>query len=294
MACHVEGCLKNDYPMYEFWQDFRVKSKFWGKSIEFIPYGNCYLKFNNTGEVFTWKKVTSSIHNVIGGTPWAEHYGELKIKNTLKNETCTLNFRQERGLFSQSSDNEVNGIVRNAEGKEMYLIKGSWNERLFAIRLNTDSSHRDFSTSLTSLRDLSLNQDANFSKLEKYSQLIWQHKNMPENYKANYGFNEFTMSLNEFLPSLEPFIPPTDTRRRPDQRLYELGDVSLAEREKMRIEDLQRERRKAMDTDLNAWKPLWFEKVVNPLTLDDSWQYNGKYWDVRRSQSFESISFKLW
>lgn len=59
MACHVQGCLLDDGSFkYEFSQDFRVKSKFWGKSIEFTPYGTCRLYLHSTGEVFTWYELS--------------------------------------------------------------------------------------------------------------------------------------------------------------------------------------------------------------------------------------------
>ena len=296
MACHIEGCLKNDVPMYEFWHDFRVKSKFWGKSIEFTPYGNCYLKLTKTNEVFTWKKVTSSIHNVIGGTPWAEHYGELKIVNHTTNETCLLNFRQEKGLFSQSSDNEVSGFIFDANGNESYAIKGTWNARLFVFGPPVNSvASKNHTASVSSLKSqLDRSSSKGNQQLKAFSQLIWQHKGMPDNHKLHYGFNDFAISLNEILPHFESFLPPTDTRLRPDQRNYELGNVDLADLEKARLEELQRERRKTMDTEESKWKPVWFEKAINPYTKEESWEFNKKYWDCRRSRSFEAIKFSLW
>jgi hypothetical protein len=281
--------------MYELWQDFRVKSKFWGKSIEFTPYGNCYLRLTRTGEIFTWKKVTSVIHNVIGGTPWAEHYGELKITNHLTAESCVLVFRKERGIFSQSSDNEVTGHVRNAAGRDSYAVKGAWSERLlvFGPPVSMLAMHGG-STSLVSLNTAAGERVANSPSLKAFNQLVWQHRNMPDGHRSSYGFNEFAMSLNEVLPALRPLLPPTDTRLRPDQRHYEHGRVDLADSEKGRLEELQRERRKTMDTVDNPWKPVWFQKVIDPYTNEESWQFTGSYWECRRAHAFDRINFSLW
>jgi oxysterol-binding protein-related protein 3/6/7 len=297
MACHVQGCIRDGIPLYEFWQDFRVKSKFWGKSIEFTPYGNCYLKFLNSGELFTWKKVISAIHNVIGGTPWAEHYGELKVTNHLTKEHCLLNFRQEKGLFSQSSDNEVTGFVHDANGVEVFALKGNWHERLFVLGPPAEKNlhgHPEYANSLASLKISSSKKQEKHASSKAVSQLIWQHKAMPEDFKMNYGFNEFTLSLNDLLPSIEGLLPPTDTRFRPDQRMYEEGMAEQADIEKARLEELQRERRRLMDTDNNPWKPAWFTKVRDPMTQEDAWIYNGKYWDSRNSGTLNVSSCHLW
>jgi hypothetical protein len=42
--------------------------------------------------------------------------------------------------------------------------------------------------------------------------------------------------LNYFPKRLEKVIPPTDTRRRPDQRYLENGDMIMAAKEKERLE----------------------------------------------------------
>jgi hypothetical protein len=52
------------------------------------------------------------------------------------------------------------------------------------------------------------------------------------------------MQLN-FLPEdLKPKLPPTDSRFREDQRAYEQGNIELATKEKSKLEDNQRARRK--------------------------------------------------
>ena len=53
-ACHAFS--KN----WTWWQDLRVKTKFWGKSMEFQPDGIVHLKLDlpdGTQELYTWNKV---------------------------------------------------------------------------------------------------------------------------------------------------------------------------------------------------------------------------------------------
>ena len=67
-------------------------------------------------------------------------------------------------------------------------------------------------------------------------------------------------------------LPPTDSRLRPDQRALENGDVRLAESEKLRVEEAQRERRRQG----RDRKPRWFRKDTK-----GEWIYNGGYWEQR-------------
>ncbi|VDO13723.1 unnamed protein product [Rodentolepis nana] len=88
---------------------------------------------------------------------------------------------------------------------------------------------------------------------------------MPANAQFFYGFTQFAIELNE-PPAQDAVssgrLPITDSRRRPDIRLLELGRVEEAEAENKRMEDEQRRRLRSYNSkelDLTtAWKPLWF------------------------------------
>ena len=51
------------------------------------------ISFSNYrhGDHYQWKKVTSCIHNVLGGQRWVDQYGELHITNQDKC-SCKLTF----------------------------------------------------------------------------------------------------------------------------------------------------------------------------------------------------------
>lgn len=59
--------------------------------------------------------------------------------------------------------------------------------------------------------------------------------------KTRYNFSPFAISLNELTPGLLETLPPTDSRLRPDQRHLENGEYELANAEKLRLEQLQRQ-----------------------------------------------------
>lgn len=75
---------------FTFWQDARVKTKFWGKSMEFQPLGSVHVLLPKTGDLYTWNKVTTCVHNLFSGQRWVDQYGELRISNG--RITCKLTF----------------------------------------------------------------------------------------------------------------------------------------------------------------------------------------------------------
>ena len=51
-----------------------------------------------------------------------------------------------------------------------------------------------------------------------------------------YGLSHFCLQLNYFPSWLQKTVAPTDTRRRPDQRHLENGEMNEAAKEKDRLE----------------------------------------------------------
>lgn len=60
-----------------------------------------------------------------------------------------------------------------------------------------------------------------------------------------YQFTTFAMSLNELESDMGEILCPTDSRLRPDIRKLENGDQDGAASEKARLEEKQRNSRKA-------------------------------------------------
>lgn len=78
-----------------------------------------------------------------------------------------------------------------------------------------------------------------------------------------YGFSKFALQLNYFPSWLKNVIPPTDTRRRPDQRALENGDMKLANTEKNRLEEKQRAIRRYNEKNKIEPKPFYYEPQMN-------------------------------
>lgn len=91
------------------------------------------------------------------------------------------------------------------------------------------------------------------------SETLWTVDPRPE-YSANYfSFTHFAMSLNELEPHMGRLCK-TDSRLRPDIRKLENGDVDGAILEKNRLEEKQRETRKARKSKnggVDDWQPRY-------------------------------------
>jgi hypothetical protein len=104
----------------------------------------------------------------------------------------------------------------------------------------------------------------------------------PKNTLDIYGFTTWGIKLNEITADLKGKLPSTDSRYRPDVRALEEGNLDLAEAEKDRLEELQRERRKQG----KAREPQWFRRE------GDEWVYAGGYWE-QRAKGWEGVE-PLW
>lgn len=91
------------------------------------------------------------------------------------------------------------------------------------------------------------------------SETLWTVDPRPENSANYYSFTKYAMSLNEIEPYMKKpnSICKTDSRLRPDVRRLEMGDVEGAIFEKTRLEEKQREMRKARKSKKGEddWKP---------------------------------------
>jgi hypothetical protein len=188
--------------------------------------------------------------NLMMGTKYLEHTGEMVISNTTTGARCSLEFL-EAGYWSPP--NVVKGTVYTSAGQATTTLEGKWDEQL-ARKLNDSHLH-----------------------------VLWRIAPFPKNSREFYGFTSFGITLHECTPDLEGKLPPTDSRLRPDVTALERGDLDTAESEKLRVEEAQRERRRA-GKDV---QPRWFKKVG-----EEDWEYTGGYWE-QREQGWHDIQ-PLW
>jgi len=257
---------------WEWFQCLRIRSKFWGRSMEFQPEGKVEVTLkldNGQQETYVWNKVTSCIHNLLGAERWVDLYGESEMKCRETGLTARIQFV--KASYWSTKRSELLGTILDSDGSVLQNLFGKWNEALYVGKAPS-------------------------------AKCIWRPGALPEDSQIYYGFSRFAIELNELMPSEAERLPPTDVRWRPDQRALEDGKIGEAESIKLGVEQAQRDRRKQRETGQITlpFKALWFSesREEDDLSEDESkperWIYNDCYWS-KKSQGFQGIEFEpLW
>ncbi|CAI0395541.1 unnamed protein product [Linum tenue] len=249
VACHCEGTG------WKFWGDSNLKSKFWGRSIQLDPEGLLTLEFDD-GEVFQWSKVTTSIYNLILGKLYCDHYGTMRIEGN-RDFSCKLKFKEQSII--DRNPHQVQGVVVDRSGKTVATLFGKWDESMHYV--------------------LGGGKGKGFEPLEE-AHTLWRRSSPPK-IPTRYNLTRFAITLNELIPGLKEKLPPTDSRLRPDQRYLENGEFEMANSEKLRLEQRQRQARKMQE---RGWRPRWFAKENG----NDTYRYIGGYWEAREKGKWDS------
>jgi hypothetical protein len=104
-----------------------------------------------------------------------------------------------------------------------------------------------------------------------------------------YNFTQLAIELNE----PEEDVAPSDSRKRPDQRLMEDAAWDDANKEKLRLEEKQRTARKKREQAHGGEGPehvhyesAWFKKTIDPYTNQPIHVYNNEYWECKEKQDW--------
>ncbi|KIX92060.1 uncharacterized protein Z520_12214 [Fonsecaea multimorphosa CBS 102226] len=269
------GAAYAESARWDYWGESAVKSKFYGKSFDINPLGTWFLRLRPSDgsqpELYTWKKVTSSVVGIITGNPTVDNYGTMEIKNWTTGEVCILDFKQ-RG-WKASSAYQVFGKVMGVDGVTKWSIGGRWNDKIYA---RVTEGFEDEAVGEGRLHT-GVGRGTQSDRQQAF--LVWEAHKRPQGIPFN--LTPFVVTLNAVSDSLRPHLPPTDTRLRPDQRAMEDGEYDFAATEKNRVEEKQRAARRQRESAGEEWKPKWFEKKVDPTTGETYWEHNGLYWKKR-------------
>uniref|UniRef100_A0A3Q2XH68 Oxysterol binding protein n=1 Tax=Hippocampus comes TaxID=109280 RepID=A0A3Q2XH68_HIPCM len=281
-------------------QEITVASKFRGKYLSIMPLGTIHAIFDKGNNHYTWKKVTTTVHNIIVGKLWIDQSGEIDVVNHTTGDRCHLKFAP-YSYFSRDVARKVTGVVMDKDGKAHYVLSGTWDEKM------------EFSRVMQSSRG---GENGSEGKQKTVYQTlkareVWRKNPLPERAETMYYFTTLALTLNE--PE-EP-VAPTDSRRRPDQRLMEDGHWDEANSEKQRLEEKQRIARRererealsqrafghpdeAVDEDSrndpsmksaphDLYKALWFERCQDRITGEQVHIYKGGYWEAKERGHWE-------
>ncbi|KAH3954131.1 hypothetical protein HBI56_049580 [Parastagonospora nodorum] len=264
------GAAYAESKKWDYYGESAVKSKFYGKSFDINPLGTWFLRLRPTvnggkEELYTWKKVTSSVIGIITGNPVVDNYGIMEIRNHTTGEVCQVEFKP-RG-WKASSAYQVVGKVLDAEGRVRWSLGGRWNDKIYA-------------RFTPGFEDAEIEKGGSKSKHdENKAFLVWQAHERPTGIPFN--LTPFVVTLNDIPDALRPVVAPTDTRLRPDQRAMEDGAYDFAATEKNRVEEKQRATRREREAKGEHFEPRWFSKGRCEITGEEYWVFNHEYWQIR-------------
>uniref|UniRef100_A0A1A7YZS2 Oxysterol-binding protein n=1 Tax=Iconisemion striatum TaxID=60296 RepID=A0A1A7YZS2_9TELE len=265
---------------WTLWQEITIASKFRGKYLSIMPLGAIHLQFHSSGNHYVWRKVTSTVHNIIVGKLWIDQSGDIEIVNHRTKETCQLKFSP-YSYFSRDVPRKVTGVVADSGGQAHYILSGTWDDKIESAKIIQSSRGGSGSEG---------KQKTVYQTLSP--KLLWKKYPLPENAENMYYFSALALTLNE----PDEGVALTDSRMRPDQRLMEEGRWDEANSEKQRLEEKQRavrRRREAEATDAldegreyEGYQPLWFHQRRDSVTGETNFVYKGGYWETKERQDW--------
>ncbi|XP_028834257.1 oxysterol-binding protein 1 isoform X2 [Denticeps clupeoides] len=237
-------------------QEIALASKFRGKYLSIMPLGTIHCIFEKSNNHYTWKKVTTTVHNIIVGKLWIDQSGEIDVVNHKTGDRCHLKFAP-YSYFSRDVARKVTGVVTDKEGKAHYVLSGTWDEKMEFSRVMQSSRGGENGTEGR--------QKTVYQTLK--ARELWRKNPLPEGAETMYYFSSLALTLNES----EDGVAPTDSRLRPDQRLMEQGRWEEANAEKQRLEEKQRsvrrEREREAARTTNPTEEAVIEDSINDSPL---------------------------
>lgn len=258
----VSACVC-DGGVFRYAAEVSVRTKFWGRSLELVPAGTNHVWLPRRREHYSWRKVTTAVHNIVVGRMWIDHYGVLTVRNHGTGDVAEVELHPTG--WRTAAPHRVDGAVHDAGRVPHYRIDGLWSSHLRS-------------------RPAGPGGDAYGPVLE-----LWRRTPLPPDAEKAYRMPAFALGLNELTPDLGAVLPATDSRLRPDQRAMEAGRFDDANALKVALEDAQRARRKSAAASNTAHVPRWFRAAVDADTAERLWEYAGGYWEARLASSWARV-----
>ncbi|KAJ1513129.1 hypothetical protein HMI54_005165 [Coelomomyces lativittatus] len=271
-ACHCES------NHYEFYGEVNMKNKFWGKSLEIHPLGVSHVilkrgHVNEPDEHYSWRKVTTCVHNLIVGTLWIDHYGDMEIVNHQTKDKCIVTFKS-TGWRNKDRCAMEGKVYPQNQSTPSWELWGTWDDKLLCRSLKENSS-------------ILINTDEEDASKKNY--ILWKRALAAPLSPSNFNLTTFALTLNQLPPTLPDYLCPTDCRLRPDQRAMENGDYDLAASKKHELEEKQRATRKKNEESGLKHNPCWFTKKLDTDTGEMYWEFSREYWKEREIRKWTNV-----
>ena len=94
-----------------------------------VPLSTAHLEFNTGDNHYTWRKVTTTVHNIIVGKLWVDQSGDMEIVEHKKGIKCHLKYIP-YSYYSRDSQRKVKGVVMNANKEVKWVVQGNWDNKM--------------------------------------------------------------------------------------------------------------------------------------------------------------------
>ena len=236
-----------------------IKAQFQGNSIEISNIGNRYIHLVDTNDRYSWSLPKAHVSNLFVGGSFVDHFGTIELHNQTTNTVATLELTK-CGWFS-SGRYEVIGDLVDPAGEKIVTFKGFWNKYLDCERVAKAKG-----------------EGANRLWMAGSHMLPEEEGGSETGPFANW--TKFTKRALSLDSDYTQELPPTDSRLRPDRMALEKGDNVKAADEKVRLEQLQRDRQQEEQNTEGKWTPRYFKRMSDDKQL---WEPIGNYWAESRT-----------
>jgi len=250
---------------WTFMQNYHPTTAFLGNNVNLDTHYRTYIEFKESGDKFFIEHPLSKIHNIMMGTTWLEHYGNLTVTNTKTGDKCNIEFK--KASFMSGPNYKIEGEVTSNK-QTIIKIGGTWNGTVKA-QWSKDTKDFESGTSYT----------------------LWEMAAEDWTDKA-YRLTDFALSFNYVNSEMKKYTLPTDSRRRLDIRYLLKGEDKRATAWKQVGETKQRDDEKVLRSKVGEsedfWTPVWF-KLDKDHQAQQFWYFTNTFWD-ERSQREQTVS----
>jgi hypothetical protein len=247
-------------------QQLQMNSKLSMKHVSAIPVAFSRIDFDSNGASYTFNRPSFAVYNIIFGKLYVDIIGDVVVVGHKRAEgwQSTLTYVPQT-FFSKQPQRIIKGHVSDPLNNIKLVLNGRWNEFMEMAHV------------------ISFHDNDKFETDEPCE--IWKKRLPSTDSHEYYSFTIFACQLNE----PENNVAPSDSRNRTDQRMMEDGLWDESNREKFRLEELQRDKRK-LGKDV---VPAWFKKQSEEFSETPVWKFTGDYWDAKKKRDWKRCP-KLW
>ena len=91
--------------------------------------GISHLEFKGTKSHYTWRKVTTTVHNIIVGKLWVDQSGDMEITDHKLGTKCHLKYIP-YSYFARDNQRKVKGVVMNTAKQVTWVVQGNWDNKI--------------------------------------------------------------------------------------------------------------------------------------------------------------------